>query len=92
METYTFPYVKWIGSGNLLCDAGSYNQGLCDNLGGGMGWEVARRFRREGTHVYLRLILVDVWQRPIQYCKAIILQLKINTSGEKKDTKTNTGL
>ena len=34
------------------------------------------RFRREGTYVYLRLIHVDVWQKPIQYCKAIILQLK----------------
>ena len=33
---------------------------------------------REGTWVYLWLIHVDVWQKPIQYCKAIILQLKIN--------------
>ena len=33
---------------------------------------------REGTYVYLWLIHVDVWQKPIKYCKAIILQLKIN--------------
>ena len=26
--------------------------------------------------VYLWLIHVDVWQKPTQYCKAIILQLK----------------
>ena len=33
---------------------------------------------REGTSVYLWLIHVDVWQKPAQYWKAIILQLKIN--------------
>ena len=25
------------------------------------------------------IIFIDVWQKPTQYCKAIILQLKINT-------------
>ena len=35
------------------------------------------RFKRKGTYVYLWLIHVDVWQKPTQYCKAIILQLKI---------------
>ena len=47
-----------------------------------MGGERGRRFKREGRYIYiytqLWLIRVDVWQRPIQYCKAIILQLKIN--------------
>ena len=28
--------------------------------------------------IYLWLIDVDVWQTPTQYCKAIILQFKIN--------------
>ena len=42
-----------------------------------MGWEVEGRFKRERTYVYLWLIRVDVWQNPTQYCKAIILQLKI---------------
>ena len=32
---------------------------------------------REGTYVYLWLIHV-VWQNPTKYCKAIILQLKLN--------------
>ena len=36
------------------------------------------RFKREKTYVYLWLNHVDVWQKPTQYCKAIILQLKIN--------------
>ena len=43
-----------------------------------MGWKVGKRFKREGTYVYLQLIHVDVWQKPTQYCKAIILQLKLN--------------
>ena len=31
---------------------------------------------REGTYVYLCLIHVGVWQKPTQYCKAVVLQLK----------------
>ena len=31
-----------------------------------------------GTWVNLWLIHIDVWQKPTQYCKAIILQLKIS--------------
>ena len=41
-----------------------------------MAWEVPRRFKREGTYAYLWLIHVDVWQKPTQHGKAIILQLK----------------
>ena len=36
------------------------------------------RFKRKESYVYLWLTHVDVWQKAIQYCKAIILQLKIN--------------
>jgi len=35
------------------------------------------KYCRKGTYVYLWLIHTDVWQKSIQYCKAIILQLKI---------------
>jgi len=42
----------------------------------GMGWEVRGSFKREGTYIYLWLIPVDIWQKPTQYCKAIIRQLK----------------
>ena len=42
-----------------------------------MRWgENGGRFKREGTYVHLGLIHIVVWQKPIQYCKAIILQLK----------------
>ena len=42
-----------------------------------MGREVRESFKREGTYVSLWLTHLDVWQKPTQYCKAIILQLKI---------------
>ena len=51
-----------------------------------MGWEVGGRFKREGTYVYLWLIHVGAWQKPTQYCKAIILQLKIDKLKKKKKT------
>ena len=41
---------------------------------GGSGW---------GTHVDPWLIHVNVWQKPLQYCKVISLQL-IKINGEKK--------
>ena len=50
---------------------------LCDNLEKWDGLEDGEGgFRREGTYVYLWLIHVDICQKPSQYCKAIILQLK----------------
>ena len=51
---------------------------LSDNQGRGMGREAGGRLKSEGTHVSLRLSRVDVWQKPTQHSKAIILQLKIN--------------
>ena len=43
---------------------------------GGSGW---------GTHVNPWLIHVNVWQKPLQYCKVISLQLrKINEKKEKE--------
>ena len=75
METNTLTYVKHIASGNLLYDSEKSNLVLCDNI---EEWDgVEGRFKREGTYVCLWLIHVDVLQKLTQYCKAIILQLKI---------------
>ena len=41
-----------------------------------MGREMGWRFKREGIYVYLWLIHVEVWQKTIKFCKAIIPQLK----------------
>ena len=43
---------------------------------------------RMGTHVNPWLIHVNVWQRPLQYCKVISLQLiKINGKQKRKKMK-----
>ena len=47
-----------------------------------MGREMQERLKREGAYVYLWLIHVNVWQKPTQYSKAIVLQLKINKPGQ----------
>ena len=43
-------------------------------VGGGEGVRV----EKERIYVYLWLIHAVVWQKSIQHCKAIFLQLKIN--------------
>ena len=48
------------------------------------GWEVGGRFRREGACVYLWLIRVDAWQKPTQYFKTIIPQLKLTKFLKRK--------
>ena len=42
-----------------------------DRVGGS-----GRGIQDGGTHVYPWLIHVNVWQKPPQYCKVIVLQLK----------------
>ena len=48
--------------------------------------EERRRFKRECP----RPILVDIWQKPARQCKAIILQLKINSFFKKVDSSNFT--
>ena len=51
---------------------------LCDNVERWDGGEVGGRLKREGISVYSWLIHIVLQQKPMQHCKAIILQLKIN--------------
>ena len=50
--------------------------GLCDNLEGWDGEGGGRDVQKGAIYVYLWLIHVDVSQKPTEFCKAIILQLK----------------
>ena len=63
---------------NLTGLTGSTNPVLCDNQGGGVGWKVEGGSRGGETYICLWLIHIDIWQKLTQYCKAIILQLKVN--------------
>ena len=51
----------------------------------GMGWGGRRKGGSGwGTHVNPWLIHVNVWQKPLQYCKVISLQV-IKISGKNKN-------
>ena len=56
------------------CTGKTQRVGMEREVGGGSGW---------GTHVNPWLIHVNVWQKPLQYCKVISLQL-IKINGKKK--------
>ena len=57
-------------------EAGHSKPVLWDNPEGRGGEEGGRGVQDGGTHVHPWLIHVDVWQKPSQYCKVIIVQLK----------------
>ena len=87
METFTLPYVKQ--TVRICCvTQGTQTQCYVTTKRGRMRGEVGGKFKREGTYEYLRLIHVDVWQKSTQYCKAIVLQLKINKYFKKKKRNT----
>ena len=60
IEAYALPYVKQIASGSLTYDLLNPKLVLGDNLERGVEKEVRGAVRREGTHVCLWLIHVDV--------------------------------
>ena len=51
---------------------------LCDNVEGWDGVGGGKEVQEEGTYIHLWLTHVDMWQKPAQHCKAIILQLNTN--------------
>ena len=68
--------MKQIASSGSMHETGCSGLVHCDDPegwdgegggGGGSGW---------GTHVNTWLIHINVWQKPLQYCKVISLQLK----------------
>ena len=71
VETYTLPYIKQKTSGNLLYGAGSSTV-TTQKCGRGEGSSKER-----GTYVYLWLIHVYIWQKPIQYCNYSPIKTKL---------------
>ena len=70
VEQITSPGGMHETSAQGWCTGKTQRDGMGREAGGGIGW---------GTHVNPWLIHVDVWQKPLQYCKVINLHLiKIN--------------
>lgn len=68
--------LKERASGKGLHDTGNSARCSVITQGGGMGWGLEGRLKRNGTYVYSWLIHVVVWQKPIQHCEAIIFQFE----------------
>ena len=82
IETCILLSVKQIASPGWMHETSAW--GLCtgktQRMGWGGRWEGGSGWR---THVNPWLIHVNVWQKPLQYCKVISLQL-IKINGKKK--------
>ena len=74
--TCTLLYVKWVTSASLMLEAGHAELVLWDNPEGSGGEGGGSMVQDGWTHVYLWPILADVWPKPSQSFKVIILQLK----------------
>ena len=90
-ETTASKYIYYLGWNRSPAQAGCMRQvlgagalGRPREIGWGGRWEGESEW---GTHVNPWLIHVNVWQKPLQYCKVIRLQLiKINEKKKKKES------
>ena len=73
-------------SANLIHESGHPKLVLWDNSEGWGGKRGGRRVQDGGTHVHPRLIHVDVWRKPPQYCKVTGFELK-ERKKERKERK-----
>ena len=75
VEMCILSYVKWITGPGSMHETGCSGLVHWDDPGGWDGEGGGRGFL-DGEHGHPWLIHVDVWQKPLQYCKVISLQLK----------------
>ena len=68
--------MKQIASPGLMHETGCSGLVHWDDPEGWDGERGGRGASGWGTHVHSWLIHVNVWQKPLQYCKVISLQLK----------------
>ena len=70
---------KQIAKGKLCIEQGAQPAALrqARAVGSGGRWKGGSRHKKEGTCGYLWPSHVDIWQKPTQHRKAIIIQLKI---------------
>ena len=77
VDTCILSYVKQITSPGSMHETGCTGLVHWDDPEGWDGEGSGRRGSGWGSHVRPWLIHVDVWQKPVQYCKVISLQLKL---------------
>ena len=73
IETCTLSYVKQIANPGSTHETGCSGPVHWMTQRDGTGREVGSGW---GTHVHQWLTHVNVWQKPLQYCKVFSLQLK----------------
>ena len=82
IETCILSYVKQITSPSSMHETGHSKPVHWDTAEGWGGEGVRIAVSGWGTHAHPCLIHVNVWQKPVQYCKVISLQL-IKINGKK---------
>ena len=75
IETCILPDVKQMTGASSIHEAGHSKLVPWDNPEGWSGEGGGTELQDGGTPVHPWLIHLDVWQKPPQYCKVIILQL-----------------
>ena len=75
IETYIISYMKGITIPGLMHDTGCLELVHWDDSAGWYGEEGGRGVQ-DGEHVYNRGRFMLMYDKPIQYCKVISLQLK----------------
>ena len=75
IETYIISYMKGITIPGLMHDTGCVELVHWDDSEGWYGEEGGRGVQ-DGEHVYNRGRFMLMYDKPIQYCKVISLQLK----------------
>ena len=77
----------------MLHDAGRSNLALSDSPEGWEGVGSSREVQEGGDiYIYLWLIHVDTWQKQTQYCKATVLQFKVNLKAHWKSKSCSLGM
>ena len=72
-DILTYSWIEWSFMGCSITAKGPISVSSKTS-----GVEGGRKVQERETYVYLWLMHADVWHKPTQYCKPIILQLKIN--------------
>ena len=72
-----------MSSASLVSDMGTQSHCSVATWRDRVGREAGGEFRTEGTHVYLGLVLIKVWQKPSQYGNHPPIKINFKKGGNK---------